>query len=239
MKSAAGRLEALAHWVASDHFEELGRPPKLFHGGFGLLSVGNLRKPRWWALELANRLGDEELAAKVEGDAGGVEVWAARRDDGTIGILAWNGTLNQSKADGDPDLARTITLTVAGLGEGDHTVTHHRIDERHSNIRAHWHGKTRTGRRMREWRSVAEGKRPGGTRPAGHDDRLDPSASPSTSRCPASPTWRSPLADPIRRDPGRDGARPKPGFTQPLTWAPQADISGAEAPTEMAAGHAP
>nr|WP_157554588.1 xylan 1,4-beta-xylosidase [Herbidospora sakaeratensis] len=142
MKSAAGRVESLSHWVASDHFEELGRPPRLFHGGFGLLSVGNLRKPRWWALELANRLGEEELVAKVEGDAGGVEVWAARRPDGTVGILLWNGTLNQAKADGDPDLSRTVTVTVDDLGEGDHTVTHHRIDERHSNIRAHWHGTT-------------------------------------------------------------------------------------------------
>jgi beta-xylosidase len=31
MKSAAGRIEALAHWVASDHFEELGTPPRLVH----------------------------------------------------------------------------------------------------------------------------------------------------------------------------------------------------------------
>ncbi len=30
----------------------------LLHGGFGLLTVGNLRKPRWWALALAEELGD-------------------------------------------------------------------------------------------------------------------------------------------------------------------------------------
>ena len=34
-------------WVASDHFEELGRPPRLLHGGFGLLTVGNLAKPKY------------------------------------------------------------------------------------------------------------------------------------------------------------------------------------------------
>jgi xylan 1,4-beta-xylosidase len=61
MKSAQGRAEALAYWVVSDHFEELGRAPALLHGGFGLLSVGNLRKPRWWALSLAESLGDELL----------------------------------------------------------------------------------------------------------------------------------------------------------------------------------
>ncbi len=37
-----GRMDALAYWVISDHFEELGRPPRLFHDGFGLLTVGNL-----------------------------------------------------------------------------------------------------------------------------------------------------------------------------------------------------
>ena len=42
MRSAAGRVDALAYWVASDHFEELGRPPRLLHGGFGLQTVGGL-----------------------------------------------------------------------------------------------------------------------------------------------------------------------------------------------------
>ncbi len=36
MASAMGRIEALSYWVVSDHFEELGRPPALLHGGFGL-----------------------------------------------------------------------------------------------------------------------------------------------------------------------------------------------------------
>ena len=57
-KSAQGRVDALAYWVVSDHFEELGRPPRLLHGGFGLLTVGNLRKPRWWAVSLAAEQGD-------------------------------------------------------------------------------------------------------------------------------------------------------------------------------------
>ncbi|MFI6819023.1 hypothetical protein ACIBG7_41975 [Nonomuraea sp. NPDC050328] len=137
MKSAAGRLDALSHWVASDHFEELGRPPRLFHGGFGLLTVGNLRKPRFHALTLAHRLGPEELAASVEGDQAGVEVWAARHPDGRVGVLVWNGTLNQAQADGAPELSRTVRLAVTGL-KGTHTLTHHRIDETHSNIRAIW-----------------------------------------------------------------------------------------------------
>ncbi len=68
MASALGRVGALAHWVASDHFEELGAPPELFHGGFGLLSVGNLRKPRYWALALLAGMGRHRLRVQVSGD---------------------------------------------------------------------------------------------------------------------------------------------------------------------------
>jgi hypothetical protein len=41
MKAAQHTADAVAYWVVSDHFEELGRPDRLWHGGFGLLSVGN------------------------------------------------------------------------------------------------------------------------------------------------------------------------------------------------------
>ncbi len=68
LRSGQGRVDALAYWVISDHFSELGPPPRLFHNGFGLLTVGNLRKPRFWAVHLAQSLGDQLLAARADGD---------------------------------------------------------------------------------------------------------------------------------------------------------------------------
>jgi xylan 1,4-beta-xylosidase len=138
-RSALGRIGALAHWVASDHFEELGRPGGLFHGGFGLLSVGNLRKPRYWALALLDRLGPDELPVDLAGDGAGglVQALAACGDDGRVCVLAWNLTLEQGKAHGDPRLAREVRL-VLPVPAGSHTVTHHRIDAGHSNIVAAW-----------------------------------------------------------------------------------------------------
>ncbi|HEX7993369.1 MAG TPA: hypothetical protein VF506_05565, partial [Streptosporangiaceae bacterium] len=96
LRSAQGRLDALAYWVISDHFAELGRPPRLFHNGFGLLTVGNLRKPRYWALCLADSLGDQVLQTSMDGDGAGglVQAWAAMQDDGTVDVLVWNGTIN-------------------------------------------------------------------------------------------------------------------------------------------------
>ena len=141
MASAMGRIDALIYWVVSDHFEELGRPPALMHGGFGLRTVGELRKPRWWALALLERLGETRLPVAYAGDGGGslVEAVAARGSDGAIGVLTWNLTLDQSKAAGDPALDREVTVVVDGLQPGAaYTLTHLRVDEEHSDIGTVW-----------------------------------------------------------------------------------------------------
>jgi xylan 1,4-beta-xylosidase len=140
MRSAAGRIDALAPWVASDHFEELGRPQRLLHGGFGLLTVGNLAKPKYWALWLAQRLGDVEAPVRVTGDGALslVEAWAGRRPDGGLAVLVWNSTLDQSKADGAPDLDRRVRL-LTGL-TAPHTLRIRRVDAGHGNLAARWTG---------------------------------------------------------------------------------------------------
>ncbi|MGH8938822.1 MAG: GH39 family glycosyl hydrolase, partial [Actinomycetes bacterium] len=155
MASSMGRLDALSHWVASDHFEELGRPAKLGHGGFGLLTVGNLRKPRWWALSLLDRLGDSRLGATVEGDGGDglVTALAARADDGEVGVLVWNSSLDQSRNPFDELLARDVTVRVDGLAAGSVSVTHWRVDEKHSNVFAAWRD---LGGATRDWPTSAE-----------------------------------------------------------------------------------
>ena len=133
-----GRIQALAYWVISDHFEELGRPPALFHNGFGLLSVGNLRKPRYWAAHLAAQQGDQVLAANLSGDGADVLVraWATRHGDGIIDVLIWNGTINAELMDGDSSLAREVQVSIAGLDAAGYQASLTRVDEHHSNILA-------------------------------------------------------------------------------------------------------
>lgn len=141
MKSAMGRIESLAYWVVSDHFEELGRPPELLHGGFGLRTVGELRKPRWWALAMLERLGSHRLAVSSSGDGGDslVETVAASTDDGEVSVLLWNLTLDQSKAAGSPALGRDVEVEVGGLVAGSpYTLRHDRVDEDHSNVASAW-----------------------------------------------------------------------------------------------------
>ena len=140
MRSAAGRLDALSYWVASDHFEELGTAPSLFHGGFGLLTIGNLRKPGFWALSMLERLGEDEVAVESSGDGSGslVQAWASRDPDGRVAIAIWNGTPDQSKAAGDPELDRAVALAVDSLAAGAYEVRQYRIDADHANITLVW-----------------------------------------------------------------------------------------------------
>lgn len=183
MASAMDRIEALSYWVVSDHFEELGRPPSLLHGGFGLRTVGELRKPRWWTLALLNRLGSTRLRVESDGDGARslVESIGARADSsGRIGIAVWNLTLDQTKAEGSSSLRRWVEVGISGLApDSVYTLTHHRVDERHSNIAAVWGGLKRPGQ---DWPDDAQWA---GLRAA---DRLDTLEPPSTVRSDASGT---------------------------------------------------
>ena len=138
MKAAQRHADALAYWVVSDHFEELGRPPSLFHGGFGLLTVGNLAKARYQALALAEQLGDDQLPVELDGDGAGslVDAWVTRSADGTVDVLVWNGTLDQSKVDGEPALARRVAVELDGMGDGTWHRGDVRIDVEHGDIAA-------------------------------------------------------------------------------------------------------
>jgi len=134
--AAQGRVEALSYWVVSDHFEELGRPPRLFHDGFGLLSVGNLRKPRYWAVHLAAHQGKDRLATTVEGDGAEVLVGtsATIHEHGTIDVLVWNGTINSEVMGGDPRLDRRVQLALRGLAATRYEASLARVDATHSNV---------------------------------------------------------------------------------------------------------
>jgi xylan 1,4-beta-xylosidase len=176
-----------------DHFEELGRPASLVHGGFGLLTIGNLRKPRFWALKLLERLGPEELAVELDGDGAGglVEAWASRDPDGgRVAVALWNVTLDQTRSTGEPLLDRRVTLRVEGLAAAAYEVRHLRVDLELSNITCVWEAMSRRGRLARR-RPVGGPTRgqpaggagagpPGGGRRRGRRARLRP-ALPSVS----------------------------------------------------------
>ncbi|MGB0101182.1 MAG: glycosyl hydrolase [Nocardioides sp.] len=164
MASSMGRIEALSYWVVSDHFEELGRPPELTHGGFGLRTVGELRKPRWWALAMLERLGARRHAVSLTGDGGGSLIEAlASSSSSSVTVLLWNLTLDQTKAAGSDALARTVRVELSGLEPGvTYQLTHERVDQEHSNVTGAWNALRRDGQDWpdeEQWAALREADR--------------------------------------------------------------------------------
>jgi xylan 1,4-beta-xylosidase len=61
-----------------------------------------------------------------------VQTWASRHDDGRLAVLLWVSTLDQSKRDGDPALARRVRLTIEDATGRSVRVT--RLDREHGDI---------------------------------------------------------------------------------------------------------
>lgn len=99
-----GLAEALSLWTFSAVFEEGGPDRAPFHGQFGLIGPGGIRKPGFTAFALLHRLGTERLPAAGRG------VLATRRKDGALVLAVWNLV--------PPDTAgstRRIRVHLAGL----------------------------------------------------------------------------------------------------------------------------
>ena len=189
MVSALDRVEALSYWVVSDHFEELGRPPALIHGGFGLRTVGELRKPRWWALALLERLRRRGgCRCRSTGDGAGwlVEPLATYDDAPARSRAAWNLTLDQGKAGGSAaDRSGDGRRRRPGAGT-TYTLTHHRVDAEHSNVATAWGGAARGDRTGRTTSSGRRCARPTGSTSSSRAR----DASATTVRCRSASTCR-------------------------------------------------
>ncbi|MGN9844444.1 GH39 family glycosyl hydrolase [Nonomuraea sp. H19] len=81
--AAGGELaDSFAYWTFSDMFEEVGIPTALFHGGFGLLTHRQIKKPTYHLYAFMARMGEHVLAR-------GEDHLVTRDDTGRVTVLAW------------------------------------------------------------------------------------------------------------------------------------------------------
>ncbi len=81
--AAGGDLvDSFSYWTFSDVFEEIGVPTSLFHGGFGLLTHRQVKKPTFHLYAFLARMGDEVLGR-------GPDHLVTRDSGGRITVLAW------------------------------------------------------------------------------------------------------------------------------------------------------
>ncbi|WP_244205275.1 GH39 family glycosyl hydrolase [Streptomyces bobili] len=128
--AAGGDLvDSFSYWTFSDMFEETGVPTALFHGGFGLLTHRQVRKPTYHLYAFMARTGSELLAR-------GDDHLVTRHPDGRVTVLAWAPVDETGETPG-PD-RHELHLSVPLGARGEAFLRRSTVDEEHGNAYTAW-----------------------------------------------------------------------------------------------------
>ncbi|MFC4498322.1 MULTISPECIES: GH39 family glycosyl hydrolase [Streptomyces] len=121
--------DSFSYWTFSDMFEEAGVPTALFHGGFGLLTHRQVRKPTYHLYAFMARMGPELLAR-------GEDHLVTRHPDGRVTVLAWAPVDPTGETPG-PD-RHPLRLSLPTGGGYEVFVRRSTVDEEHGNAYTAW-----------------------------------------------------------------------------------------------------
>ncbi|MGA5356194.1 GH39 family glycosyl hydrolase [Streptomyces purpurascens] len=120
--------DSFSYWTFSDVFEEAGVPTALFHGGFGLLTHRQVRKPTYHLYAFMARMGPDVLAR-------GDDHLVTRHADGRVTVLAWAPVDPTGETPG-PD-RHTLRLSLP-VPSGEVFVRRSSVDEERGNAYTAW-----------------------------------------------------------------------------------------------------
>jgi xylan 1,4-beta-xylosidase len=120
--------DSFSYWTFSDVFEETGIPTALFHGGFGLLTHRQVRKPAYHLYAFMARTGPRQLAR-------GDDHLVTRHPDGRVTVLAWAPVDPTGRTPGPG--RHTLRLSVPVRG-GEVFVRRSSVDEERGNAYTAW-----------------------------------------------------------------------------------------------------
>ncbi|MGW0941129.1 GH39 family glycosyl hydrolase [Streptomyces sp. NPDC002623] len=120
--------DSFSYWTFSDMFEETGVPTALFHGGFGLLTHRQIRKPTYHLYAFMARMGPDLLAR-------GDDHLITRHPDGRVTVLAWAPVDPTGRTPGPDRHTLRLSLPVAAR---EVFVRRSTVDEEHGNAYTAW-----------------------------------------------------------------------------------------------------
>lgn len=116
--------ESYSYWTFGDVFEEQGVPFTPFHGGFGLVANGCIRKPTFWTFAFYKKLQDNAEKCVLKND----DIVVVKTAKGYAGI-AWN--LGKKAAN--------KTLEFSAFAKDGYTFLTKTVDETTCNPLKLWH----------------------------------------------------------------------------------------------------
>lgn len=135
--AAGGDLvDSFSYWTFCDVFEETDIPTSLFHGGFGLLTHGQIAKPTYHLYAFMARMGAQVLAR-------GEDHLVCVDPSGRVSVLAWQpvGGSDGAPAPERHDVTLSVPLQVGGAPVPDGSgvaVLRERVTEDDGNAFAVW-----------------------------------------------------------------------------------------------------
>ncbi|WP_433043032.1 GH39 family glycosyl hydrolase [Dactylosporangium sp. CS-033363] len=127
--AAAGDLvDSFSYWTFCDTFEEAGVPAALFHGGFGLLTHRQIKKPTFHLYAFLARMGPDVLAR-------GADFLVTRDASGQVTVLAWAPVDHTGRS---PVHGHRVRLSVPIGASASAFVARSSVSEEAGNARAAW-----------------------------------------------------------------------------------------------------
>ncbi|GAA2535576.1 MULTISPECIES: GH39 family glycosyl hydrolase [Streptomyces] len=123
--------DSFSYWTFSDVFEETGIPTALFHGGFGLLTHRQVRKPTYHLYAFMARTGEERLAR-------GDDHVVTRHADGRVTVLAWAPVDETGRTPGPDRHTVRLSVPVGTAPRGEAFVRRSSVDEERGNAYTAW-----------------------------------------------------------------------------------------------------
>ncbi|MCM1973987.1 MULTISPECIES: xylan 1,4-beta-xylosidase [Streptomyces] len=121
-------VDSFSYWTFSDMFEEAGVPTSLFHGGFGLLTHRQIRKPAYHLYAFMARMGPDLLAR-------GEDHLVTRHPDGRVTVLAWAPVDPSGETPGPSRHRLRLNLPIKSRQA---FVRRSGVDEEYGNARTAW-----------------------------------------------------------------------------------------------------
>ncbi|MER5177283.1 xylan 1,4-beta-xylosidase [Streptomyces sp. NPDC002896] len=122
-------VDSFSYWTFSDMFEEVGIPTALFHGGFGLLTHRQVKKPTFHLYAFLARMGEQLLAR------GDDHLVTRDTASGRVTVLAW-APVDETAVSAGPERHQVrLSVPVGGAGVYAHRSS---VDEERGNAYAAW-----------------------------------------------------------------------------------------------------